>query len=300
MREAMIATLVVLALLHGAALDPLDIHVGGPLSVHIKSNGQGQVSSLLLLLTTGSLKVNNTTPDISCQQPKKSIRNCAEVQQEGHNASGLYVIKPYDCCPERLVQVYCDMDTDGGGWTLIQRRDKFDVQENFYRPWLDYVNGFGNLQREFWLGLDNIHALTDQTHNFEARFDLGDFEGSTRWAKYDSIYVGDANSSYTLTLGAYTGDAGNAMDHHTGRKFSTLDKDNDDYDTNCATIFKGAWWYGLCHNSNLNGEYLEGDTGKGGHGIIWQNWRGDGYSLKKTEIKIRPKRPAATAAAAGR
>jgi hypothetical protein len=27
-----------------------------------------------------------------------------------------------------------------------------DGSENFYRPWNDYVNGFGNMNAEFWLG----------------------------------------------------------------------------------------------------------------------------------------------------
>lgn len=166
--------------------------------------------------------------------PELSIhRNCLEVQKHGHNASGLYNIQPYDCCPERIVRVYCDMDTDGGGWTVIQRRDKFDIQEEFYRNWLEYINGFGNLEQEFWLGLDHIHALTNQT-NFEARFDLGDFEGNSRYAKYDSIDVGNRRSSYKLLLGTYSGDAGNSMDHHSGKKFSTYDKDNDNHESNCA------------------------------------------------------------------
>ena len=53
----------------------------------------------------------------------------------------------------------CDMVTDGGGWMVIQRRI-VNGDVNFTRDWNDYVNGFGDLNGEFWYGLDNIHYLT--------------------------------------------------------------------------------------------------------------------------------------------
>lgn len=36
------------------------------------------------------------------------------------------------------------------GWTVVQRR--FDGSENFDRNWEGYVNGFGSLNGEYWLG----------------------------------------------------------------------------------------------------------------------------------------------------
>lgn len=140
------------------------------------------------------------------------------------NASGVYTIYPRECCP---VSVYCDMATDGGGWTVLQRRRDVLPREDFYRPWSDYALGFGRLPcGEFWLGLEHIHALADQTPN-ELRVDLEDFEGGTRWAKYSAFYVSDRDDLYTLGISGYEGNAGNALAAHDGSRFSTKDNDHD-------------------------------------------------------------------------
>jgi len=81
---------------------------------------------------------------------------------------------------------------------------------------------------------------------------------------------------------------GNAPDkltgHHNGRKFSTKDQDNDVSSRNCAAhVFnKGAWWYGDCRTSNLNGVYRN-EVYNG-----TMTWGGDIYPIKRSEMKIRP------------
>jgi hypothetical protein len=53
-------------------------------------------------------------------------------------------------------RVLCDMDTDGGGWTVIQRRGDFNQQSNFFVSWVSYKRGFGDLTRDFWLGNEQL------------------------------------------------------------------------------------------------------------------------------------------------
>ena len=196
--------------------------------------------------------------------------------------SGLYIIKP-DHQPE--FQVYCDMDTDGGGWTVFQRRE--DGSVDFYRYWTDYQQGFGNLSGEFWLGLDKIHRLTSTTT--QLRVDMQDFEGNSRFAQYSSFSVGDSVSKYTLSVSGYSGTAGDSLTaQQNGNKFSTRDQDNDlAIGSSCAFHFQGGWWYGACHHSNLNGLYHGGTYTSYADGVNWYSWRGHSYSLKFTEMKLR-------------
>jgi len=75
-------------------------------------------------------------------------------------------------------------------------------------------------------------------------------------------------------------------EYHLGQKFSTRDQDNDDYPSHCAATYKGGWWYGNgCHESNLNGQYNNTSYKKG---VNWVHWLGYSYSLRFTEMKIRP------------
>ena len=68
--------------------------------------------------------------------------------------------------------------------------------------------------------------------------------------------------------------------------FTTRDRDNDvDNGKNCALAYKGGWWYSACHSANPNGLYQGGSIAQG---ITWAPFRGQDYSLKHTEIKLRP------------
>ncbi|TSO77764.1 Fibrinogen C domain-containing protein 1 [Bagarius yarrelli] len=173
---------------------------------------------------------------------------------------------------------------------VFQRRE--DGSVNFYRDWAAYQQGFGKITGEHWLGLDRIHALTIQA-NYELRIDLEDFENSTSFAQYGSFGVGlfsvdPDEDGYPLSIADYSGTAGDSLLKHNGMKFTTKDKDNDHSENNCASFYHGAWWYRNCHMSNLNGQYLRGQHSSYADGIEWYSWTGLQYSLKFTEMKIKP------------
>ena len=174
------------------------------------------------------------------------------------------------------------MRTDGGGWTVFQRRQ--DGLVDFYRGWNDYKAGFGQLTAEFRLGNDKIHRLTTSRPS-SLRVELEDWNGVNVYAKYGKFNIGDEQTQYRLEVGSYSGTAGDSLAYHNNMTFSTKDRDNDKDRINCAVEYTGSWWYNWCHNSNLNGQYL--GNKRDYRGARWYHFRHN-LSLKFTEMKLRP------------
>ncbi|XP_061835373.2 tenascin-N [Nerophis lumbriciformis] len=207
--------------------------------------------------------------------------DCLQIMKNGNKRSGVYTVYVNN---ERSkpIEAYCDMDSYGGGWLVLQRRTSGKL--DFMKRWRQYAAGFGNMTDEFWIGLDKIYELTNTPTQYELRFDLG--RGSERaYAVYDSFKVAPAKQKFKLSIGNYRGTAGDAMTYHQGRPWTTIDSDNDIALGNCALTHRGAWWYKNCHLANLNGKW--GDN-RHSLGINWEPWTGHLASLDFTEMKIRP------------
>ncbi|XP_043355028.1 tenascin isoform X11 [Dermochelys coriacea] len=207
-------------------------------------------------------------------------RDCSQALLNGESTSGLYTIY-MNGNKSQSVEVYCDMISDGGGWIVFLRRH--NGKEDFYRNWRTYAAGFGDPKDEFWIGLETLHKITSQGQ-YELRVDLRD-KGETAYALYDRFSVGDSKTRYRLKVDGYNGTAGDSMTYHSGRSFSTFDKDNDAAITNCALSYKGAFWYKNCHRVNLMGRY--GDNSHS-QGVNWFHWKGHEYSIQFAEMKLRP------------
>ncbi|XP_023031420.1 microfibril-associated glycoprotein 4 [Drosophila willistoni] len=183
--------------------------------------------------------------------------------------------------------VLCDAQIAGAGYTVIASRS--NVELNFFRNWTEYKRGFGYLSGDFFIGLDKLHAITkSQTYELYVHFE--DFEGNTRFARYDEFYIENENELFKMSkLGTYTGDAGDSLSYHKNNKFSTYDNDNDGFEnTNCALDRLGAWWYRSCTDSNLFGTYYFKETASYASGIVWYGWRGSRYSYKTMKMMLRP------------
>ncbi|XP_031233513.1 tenascin isoform X3 [Mastomys coucha] len=207
-------------------------------------------------------------------------RDCSQAMLNGDTTSGLYTIY-INGDKTQALEVYCDMTSDGGGWIVFLRRK--NGREDFYRNWKAYAAGFGDRREEFWLGLDNLSKITSQGQ-YELRVDLQD-HGESAYAVYDRFSVGDAKSRYKLKVEGYSGTAGDSMNYHNGRSFSTYDKDTDSAITNCALSYKGAFWYKNCHRVNLMGRYGDNNHSQG---VNWFHWKGHEYSIQFAEMKLRP------------
>ncbi|KAI3362438.1 hypothetical protein L3Q82_012249 [Scortum barcoo] len=217
--------------------------------------------------------------------PAGPFKDCLKALEDGYTVSGMYLLKPDNS--NRLMQVWCDQRHDPGGWTVIQRRQ--DGSVNFFRNWETYKQGFGNIDGEYWLGLENIYWLTNQG-NYKLLVTLEDWTGRKTFAEYASFRVESEANFYKLRVGRYHGNAGDSLTWHNGKQFTTLDRDHDVYAGNCAHYQKGGWWYNACAHSNLNGVWYRGGHYRSRYqdGVYWAEFRGGAYSLKKVTMMIRP------------
>ncbi|XP_005179670.2 techylectin-5B [Musca domestica] len=170
-------------------------------------------------------------------------------------------------------------------WTIVLRRQ--DGSVNFNRNWADYKAGFGNLNSEFFIGMEALHNLTSNGSPHEMVITLKDFNGVQTFARYDDIVIGSEKEQYELkVLGVHSGNADDSLRHHEGEKFTTRDRDNDNSPkTNCAETFKGPWWYYQCNpSSQLFGPY-EGQA----HGQRLRWSLNKLHDLKYVEVKIKIK-----------
>ena len=238
-----------------------------------------KIITQLVILTLSLLLVNTYADDqycsslirdfkTNCTASMVTIDSCCDFKT--FLASGVYKINKGTFDKDALA--YCDMVTDGGGWIVIQRNKK-NSTVSFNRQWVDYEKGFGDLNTEFWYGLEELHCLT-QRGQWEMRMDFQKSDNTWSYLSYTQFSVGSANDEYPLTVGGYSGSiSSGTANYFNGRKFSTPDNDNDGYGSNCAALEKSGWWYNSCRHVNLNSQppYIYGNS------VIF------------SEMKIRPR-----------
>ncbi|XP_076113571.1 ficolin-1-like [Mytilus galloprovincialis] len=241
------------------------------------ADNTGKLQEILSRLPKGICEKDDSKRTSKCKEGRPI--DCNDIPDKC--PSGVYKVFPKHT---QGIDVYCEMVLDEGHWTVFQRRENGYV--DFYRGWNDYKSGFGNPAFEFWLGNKILHSLTSRG-KYEMRIDLFDFDGNNAFAKYREFRIGDERSKFKLTADGYHGTAGNSLEHHNGRRFSTKDSDNDDHSGHCATAYPGAWWFGGCVSADLNGQYFLRTPDSSHLGVYWRSWKGYNYSLKSSVMMMR-------------
>ncbi|KAG0721058.1 Fibrinogen C domain-containing protein 1 [Chionoecetes opilio] len=258
---------------------PSDGSVGGGGDTALAACGAALLKELY---TITNLVLDIKTQRAASPPPPPVVHDCSTLRQAGVKGSGVYQVSPFP------FKVFCDMERHGGGWTVIQRRLPQKVQVNFSRGWSAYQEGFGQLGGEMWLGLEALHQLTHAAH-YELRVDMVDYELGHRHAHYQVFRVGAEKEGYRLTVANYSGDAGDALSHyHSGRRFSTFDRDQDmAQDKNCALDKEGGWWFHACYSAHPNGHFPATLRRTDSKNIRWWKSREQVLVLTHMEMKIR-------------
>ena len=81
---------------------------------------------------------------------------------------------------------------------------RFDGFLAFNRDWDSYVEGFGDLSGEFWLGLRSMRKI-HADNKFSIRFDLEAPDGSKEYAEYKDCGMENWSSGYKLKVGPFVG-----------------------------------------------------------------------------------------------
>jgi len=265
----------------------------------------------------------NTSSQVECLLKCKQTSGCHSAQVElskwlcslfntsyrelrSKGSATVYVLEPFptDCLYWRAIvgstvdgiyeikvngikkKVFCDMTTDGGGWTVFQQR--FDGSVSFNRDWNDFRNGFGDADNEYWLGNEFVHILTKDTTT-RIRIEGETYDGQQLSTTFEGFSLEDENNYYKLHSGTVVGDNRSFeidWQWHDLARFSTGDADGG---TDCPEVFMSGWWFKLCFFMNLNGKYHASGSGSHAHCVCAKTNPSFGDSMIKTRMMIRKK-----------
>ena len=226
----------------------------------------------------------------------KRYRSCLELLRCGFSKSGKYMVEP---SLGYTKEVFCDQKTDGGGWTLFLRNKYGNI--SFNKGWVDYKNGFGHLDYDFWIGNDFLFKMTTlynlhESNTTQLYISLVDKANAIFYIKYNNFAVFSENEKYKLHVSGHMyGTAGDSLAYHNNMKFTTKDQDNDKHPSaNCAVAVNsiGGWWYNYCLEAQLSSTFKDTyDAKRHAYtpGPVWKKVHNNVDPLKSAIMMFREK-----------
>jgi ficolin len=191
------------------------------------------------------------------------VVDCKDHYASGARTDGVYTISVHGFGDR---SVYCDMWE--GGRTVIQRR--FNGGVDFARGYDDYINGFGDVAFDHWLGLELMHLLTSRPGATNSLLIAANqYDGTRVYVNYANVWVDDRDSGYKLHVALTAQDTsssnfafylskGVGLNTNDGWAFTTVGHDVDGKSTgNCVNGWGGGggWWYEDCSHFYINAVY---------------------------------------------
>ena len=265
------------------------------------------VATAILILTAAEVRSFNHCPrwKLHCEKyeahhcesggQRKPWTSCCVPPEEREGSGGydemrLYPSEVYSIKTGTFSksQVWCDMDTAGGGWVTILRRTSNDSSTNFARFQEEYRSGFGDLKNDFWLGLENMHLFTKKG-DCEMRIDLYDSNNeNVAHIQYDMFKV-NSYPDYKLQISGFNSSDDKLYDNLKGFNNIKFTVKKSIYDPTpevyCANN-RGGWWY---PNTVCFPDKSAVLTNTPDNGLWWHTKDGQKQEYHRYEMKIRPR-----------
>lgn len=174
--------------------------------------------------------------------------NCYEIHKKKPELpDGIYGIYLFDDEPSKVTRVFCEMSK--GGWTIIF--NKVTPNATFDKLWNDYRDGFGEIDGDHWLGLIPMSLLTQRT-KMELRMEMTNSVEDQNVYEYENFLVGSEADKFRLRVSQLSltsfPTTTDLFAYHNNMFFTTRDKKNCNYTTNCSVYLGGGgWWFNACH-----------------------------------------------------